>query len=58
MDHEELEFWRVTGELAELVEAGGDLEPACAQCPYADRCQQEELWWGCGAWEQSMGEDL
>ena len=54
----EREFYEVTGELAELVEFGGDLDPACERCPYADRCQREELWWGCGAWEQSMGEDL
>lgn len=52
------EFYEVTGELAELVEAGGELETACERCPYRARCRQDELWWGCGAWEQSIGDDL
>ncbi len=52
------EFYEVTGELAELVEAGGELETACERCPYRAQCRQDELWWGCGAWEQSMGDDL
>ena len=33
-------------------------ETACASCPFADRCQREELFWGCGVWEDQMGEDL
>jgi len=52
------EFYEVTSELSELVEYGGDLEIACERCPYRDRCHREELWWGCGAWEESMGDDL
>lgn len=31
---------------------------ACAQCPYADRCHADELFYGCGVWEDSMGDDL
>jgi hypothetical protein len=52
------EFYEVTSELSELVEYGGDLEIACERCPYRDHCHREELWWGCGAWEESMGDDL
>jgi len=52
------EFWEVTAELAELVEYGGDVKVACAKCPYADQCKKNELYWGCCAWEQSMGDDL
>lgn len=28
------------------------------ECPYADLCNDEELHWGCGVWEESMREDL
>jgi hypothetical protein len=30
----------------------------CEGCPYRDRCHSEEIFWGCGVWEDSMGEDL
>lgn len=30
----------------------------CEGCPHRDRCGSEELFWGCGVWEDSMGEDL
>ena len=30
----------------------------CEVCPFADRCEKEELYWGCGVWETAMGEDL
>lgn len=53
----EREFYEVTAALAELVE-DGDLELACARCPYAGECEARELFWGCAAWEESMGEDL
>ena len=33
-------------------------DEVCARCPYADRCGQDELYWGCSCWEESMGEDL
>ena len=52
------EFYEVTDELATLVEYGGELEPACAQCPYAKQCKAQGLYYGCGAWEQAMGDDL
>ena len=35
-----------------------DCEACCERCPYAERCGKEELFWGCGVWEASMGEDL
>ena len=31
---------------------------ACEDCPLADMCEAHELFWGCGVWEDSMGEDL
>ena len=55
---DERKFYEVTDELATLVEYGGDLEPACARCPYAEQCKTQELYYGCGAWEQAMGDDL
>ena len=27
-------------------------------CPLAGACELHELFWGCGVWEDSMGEDL
>lgn len=27
-------------------------------CTHADLCDKYELFWGCGVWEESMGEDL
>lgn len=30
----------------------------CEGCPYRDRCHSEEIFWGCGVWEDYMGEDL
>ena len=30
----------------------------CENCPLAEECELHELWWGCGVWEDGMGEDL
>ena len=30
----------------------------CEYCPFAAVCGEHELFWGCGVWEDSMGEDL
>ena len=30
----------------------------CEGCPLAAECELHELWWGCGVWEDGMGEDL
>lgn len=35
-----------------------ELEQTCETCPLRDVCGQAELFWGCVAWEESMGEDL
>ena len=36
-----------------------DLEcKSCEDCPFATVCGKYELFWGCGIWEESMGEDL
>ncbi len=43
-------------ELYEAVDM--DCEACCERCPYAEQCGQYELFWGCGVWEDSMGEDL
>lgn len=55
---DERKFYEVTDELATLVEYGGDLEPACARCPYAKQCEAQGLYYECSAWEQAMGDDL
>jgi hypothetical protein len=30
----------------------------CEVCPFADKCDAEELYWGCSVWEDEMGDDL
>lgn len=30
----------------------------CYHCPLEDVCGECELYWGCGVWEESMGDDL
>ena len=30
----------------------------CKGCPHRFVCHQEEEFWGCGIWEEEMGEDL
>lgn len=44
--------------LMEHVVSGEGCEEACARCPFADRCEACEGWWGCPCWEEGMGEDL
>ena len=37
----------------------GDPDRFCEEdCTHTDLCDQHELFWGCGVWEDSMGEDL
>jgi len=35
-----------------------ECEDVCEVCPFAERCGREELYFGCGVWEEMMGEDL
>ena len=35
-----------------------ELDKMCECCPYAEQCQAQQLYWGCGIWEAQMGEDL
>lgn len=30
----------------------------CECCPLAQQCENDELFWGCDVWEESMGDDL
>ena len=30
----------------------------CKECPFKEVCGKYELFWGCGVWEDAMGEDL
>ena len=49
----------VVAQLAdEYVEYGEGCDEACEHCPYAAQCEACEGWWGCGAWEAGMGDDL
>lgn len=46
-------------ELTDLyVITGEGCENACKHCPYYTECHKTEGWFGCGAWEEGMGEDL
>lgn len=47
------EFYEVVDKLLDQYGAEG-----CAHCPYAEQCETRELYWGCGVWEEQMGEDL
>jgi hypothetical protein len=50
------EMKKVINELYEKVNYNPD--DCCEFCPYYEQCCAEELYWGCGVWEDSMGEDL
>ena len=39
------------------MEMGMECE-GCVGCPHAAECEALELFWGCGVWEDEMGEDL
>ena len=53
------EMRKVVEELEEMMcEKNMELCEVCAMCPYAQRCEAEELLWGCSCWETSMGADL
>lgn len=53
------EMRKVTDKLAaRYVKYGCGCEKACEHCPYCDQCEAQEGWWGCGAWEKGMGDDL
>ena len=53
------EMRQVVEELTErYVTFGEGCEGACERCPYAEQCSACEGWWGCGAWEEGMGDDL
>ena len=45
-------------EVVEKLEAKFGCEEACEHCPFAQACEEHELWWGCPVWESQMGEDL
>ena len=45
-------------ELMEYVEYGEGCEGACEHCPFAERCEASEDFWGCPCWEEGMGDDL
>ena len=47
------EFYEVVDRLLDQYGTEG-----CEYCPYAEQCQAQQLYWGCGVWEEQMGEDL
>lgn len=53
MKKERIEFYEITSRLAS--EYGED---GCQHCPYREQCEEAELFFGCGVWEEMMGEDL
>ena len=40
----------------EMMDTNADF--CCETCPFAQTCTIAELWWGCGFWEETQGEDL
>lgn len=51
---------QVVGEEAYMAEGltEAQCEQVCEACPFAEMCGKEELYYGCGVWEDAMGEDL
>lgn len=37
---------------------GKTFEQTCTACPYAKTCERYQLYWGCPAWEEEMGEEV
>lgn len=35
-----------------------DAEKTCRECPFRAECKASDLCYGCGVWEELMGEDL
>lgn len=35
-----------------------DGEKWCLNCPVREECDNNEMYFGCGIWEDNMGEDL
>ena len=52
------EYREVWDALADAVTYGEGCEAACAVCPYRERCYATRGWYGCGIWEEGMGDDL
>lgn len=52
------EYREIFDRLADLVTYGEGCEAACAACPYRERCHETASWYGCGIWEEGMGDDL
>ena len=44
--------------VVEILEKKHGCEGACDHCPFAQECEEKEMWWGCPVWEDQMGEDL
>ena len=52
---ERIEFSQI---IEELMSTYNDLGECCANCPYADQCENRELYYHCDVWETGQGEDL
>lgn len=44
--------------VVEMLEKMHGCEGACDHCPFAQECEEKEMWWGCPVWEDQMGDDL
>lgn len=58
-----MNFIRLTEEMKKVIEelyakVNYNPDDCCELCPYYRLCCHEELYFGCGVWEDSMGEDL
>ena len=56
------ERYEITREMERLFYHSRDgLEPedwCIGRCPHAELCEREKIFYSCGVWEESMGEDL
>ena len=52
-------FYEITEELVQRVwDEEISCEQACNECPYRKKCYDKKLYFSCGVWEETMGEDL
>ena len=50
---------RMVEQAYEMYEQSGmEAEEFCSQCPFRQQCQAQDACYGCGVWEEAMGEDL
>ena len=55
-----MEISKIRGTMLDRYFGEFDLDDyeTCSHCPLENVCGECELYWGCGVWEESLGDDL